>query len=63
MAVIEAENRGASAGELTALLGKGRAKAGIFEGDLTTGELEIGQAATMVRKEETAAEIIADLIS
>jgi len=63
MAVIEAENRGASAEELTVLLGKGRAKAGIFEGDLSAGELEIGQAASMVRKEETAAEIIADLIS
>lgn len=61
MAVIEAENRGASAEELTALLGKGRAKKGIFEGDLLEGELEIGQVASMIRKEETAAEIIMDL--
>ncbi|EKD31510.1 MAG: hypothetical protein ACD_77C00314G0002, partial [uncultured bacterium] len=61
MAVIEAENRGASAEELTTLLGKGRAKKGIFEGDLLEGELEIGQVASMIRKEETAAEIIMDL--
>ena len=61
MAVIEAENRGASAEELTNLLGKGRAKKGIFEGDLLEGELEIGQVASMIRKEESAADIIRDL--
>lgn len=61
-AVAEAENRGASAEELTELLGRGRAKKGIFEGDLLEGELEIGQIASMVRKEETAAEIISDFL-
>ena len=61
IAVLEAENRGASAEELTALLGKSRAKMGIFEGDLSEGELEIGQIASMIRKEESAAEIINDL--
>ncbi len=60
-AVSEAENRGASVEELKELLGKGRAKKGIFEGDLSQGELEIGQIASMIRKEETAAEIISDL--
>ena len=44
------------------LLGKSRAKAGIFLGDLDEGELEIGQIATLVRKEESAEEIIMDLI-
>lgn len=44
-AVEEAENRGATAEELQQLLGRGRSKRGIFEGDLTDGELEIGQAA------------------
>jgi len=63
MAVLEAENRGASAEELSELLGRGRAKKGIFEGDLSQGELEIGQVASMVRKEESAAEIIRDLIN
>jgi enoyl-[acyl-carrier protein] reductase II len=60
-AVSDAENRGASVEELKELLGKGRAKKGIFEGDLSQGELEIGQIASMIRKEETAAEIISDL--
>ncbi len=60
-AVEIAENRGASEDELRELLGKGRAKKGIFEGDLSEGELEIGQAATMVSKEESAADIIKDL--
>jgi len=63
MAVLEAENRGASAEELAELLGRGRAKRGIFEGDLSQGELEIGQVASMVSKEESAAEIIRDLVN
>jgi enoyl-[acyl-carrier protein] reductase II len=58
-----AENRGASEEELRDILGKGRAKKGIFEGDLSGGELEIGQAASMVSKEESAADIIKDLIN
>ncbi|MDD3033601.1 MAG: nitronate monooxygenase [Bacteroidales bacterium] len=62
-AVEIAENRGASEEELRDILGKGRAKKGIFEGDLSEGELEIGQAASMVSKEESAADIIKDLIS
>ncbi len=41
--VQEAENRGAGKEEIAALLGRGRAKRGIFEGDLENGELEIGQ--------------------
>ena len=61
-AVEIAENRGASEDELREILGKGRAKKGIFEGDLSEGELEIGQAASMVSKEESAADIIKDLI-
>ncbi len=61
-AVTEAENRGASAEELKELLGRSRSKRGIFEGDLQEGELEIGQIASMVRKSETAAQIIEDLV-
>ena len=41
-AVERAEDGGASAEELRTLLGRGRAKKGIFEGDLEEGELEIG---------------------
>ena len=61
-AVQEAELRGASIDELKALLGKGRAKKGIFEGNLEEGELEIGQIASMFRKEEPVADIMNDLV-
>lgn len=61
-AVQEAELRGASVDELKALLGKGRAKKGIFEGNLEEGELEIGQIASMFRKEEPVADIMNDLV-
>ena len=44
------ENRGAPADELKALLGKGRAKKGMFEGDLSSGELEIGQVASILNE-------------
>lgn len=62
-AVEEAENRGASADELNQLLGKGRAKKGIFEGDLEAGELEIGQVAALVRERQTAADITHEIIT
>ena len=47
--VAEAEARGASADELLELIGSGRPRRGIFEGDLSGGELEIGQVAALVR--------------
>lgn len=61
-AVQEAELRGASVDELKSLLGKGRAKKGIFEGNLEEGELEIGQIASMFHKEEPVADIMNDLV-
>lgn len=60
--VKEAESRGADEAELKALLGKGRAKKGIFEGDLEEGELEIGQIAAMVKKIEPVNVIFDSLI-
>ena len=48
--VEEAELHGASVDELKELLSKGRAKKGMFEGDLDEGELEIGQGATYIRE-------------
>jgi enoyl-[acyl-carrier protein] reductase II len=60
--VQEAEDRGAGADELAALLGRGRSKKGIFEGDLEEGQLEIGQIASAVSKPETAGQIIKDLV-
>lgn len=46
--VNEAEKAGASAESLRELLGRGRAKRGMFEGDLEEGELEIGQVAALI---------------
>lgn len=61
--VEAAEDRGATADELRELLGRGRSKRGIFEGDLTDGELEIGQAASLVGDLPTAREIVASLVA
>lgn len=62
--VEEAEERGASVEELRELLGRGRAKKGIFEGDLEEGELEIGQAAALLKGGaiQTVAEVMAQLV-
>jgi enoyl-[acyl-carrier protein] reductase II len=60
--VQEAENRGADAAELTEILGRARAKKGMFEGDLEQGELEIGQIAGAVVAVQSAAEIMQDLL-
>ncbi len=56
------ENQGGNPEDLTKLLGKGRAKKGIFEGDLQEGELEIGQISSMLIQEETVAAILTDLL-
>ncbi|MDR1516994.1 MAG: nitronate monooxygenase [Dysgonamonadaceae bacterium] len=57
------EDNGASADELRALLGKGRAKKGIFEGDLTEGELEIGQVASLIDTIIPAKSVVDELIA
>ena len=61
-AVEEAEAAGADAETMSRLLGKGRAKKGIFEGDLEEGELEIGQASALLSDIRPVAEIMDDLI-
>lgn len=61
--VQEAEDRGASSEELRALLGRGRSKKGIFEGDLVNGELEIGQIASLIEELPSAKEIVEDVIA
>lgn len=53
--------RGASKEELGALLGRGRSKKGIFEGDLEEGELEIGQIGASIREILPAADIVKQL--
>ncbi|MBC8768767.1 nitronate monooxygenase [Arenibacter sp. BSSL-BM3] len=52
----------ASVEELKVLLGRARAKRGMFEGDLDEGELEIGQVAAIIHDIKPAAQIVADLI-
>ncbi|HNA57471.1 MAG TPA: nitronate monooxygenase [Chitinophagales bacterium] len=53
--------RCASADELRTILGRGRAKKGMFEGDMEAGELEIGQVSATVREILPAAEILKDI--
>lgn len=61
-AVEEAEARGASVEEMKELLGKGRAKKGIFEGNLQEGELEIGQVASLFREMQTVSEVMKEIM-
>jgi enoyl-[acyl-carrier protein] reductase II len=56
-----AESKGASKEELVQLLGKGRAKRGIFEGDLDEGELEIGQSSILIKNILPAEKIVQDI--
>jgi enoyl-[acyl-carrier protein] reductase II len=49
--------------ELKTLLGRARAKKGMFEGDLVEGELEIGQIAGIIHKIQPVVEIITDMVS
>ena len=57
-AVEKAEAEGANRAKLMELLGRGRAKKGMFEGDLFDGELEIGQVASYVNEIKPAAQIL-----
>src|SRR5690606_6842170 len=59
--VQDAEMKGATKEQLRELLGKGRSKRGIFEGNLEEGELEIGQVSAAISKVQPAAEIISEI--
>lgn len=61
--VDEAEKRGASKEEIEKLLGRARAKKGMFEGDLDEGELEIGQVSSSIKEIKPAAEIVEELMN
>ncbi|KGN83967.1 nitronate monooxygenase family protein [Porphyromonas sp. COT-290 OH860] len=61
--VARAEAAGATVEALRELQGKGRAKRGIFEGDLTEGMLEIGQSVALTQQEESVADVFRELIS
>jgi enoyl-[acyl-carrier protein] reductase II len=56
--VTQAELRGATVDELKTILGRARAKKGMFEGNLDEGELEIGQGSALIREILPAAEIV-----
>jgi enoyl-[acyl-carrier protein] reductase II len=60
--VKELESRGASREELMELLGHGRARKGMFEGDIDEGELEIGQVSGLIREVKPAAEIVEEIV-
>ncbi|MDR2949552.1 MAG: nitronate monooxygenase [Prevotella sp.] len=57
-----AEDRGAAADEIREILGRGRSKKGIFEGDLSEGELEIGQISSLINDLPSAANVIDSVI-
>lgn len=62
--IQEAEHRGASVDELREIVGKGKAKLGIFEGDIEHGELEIGQVASLFkgREIETVSQVMQEIV-
>lgn len=60
--VQELEDKGASADELRSLLGRGRSRRGIFEGDLVEGELEIGQIASLIDSIVPAEQVVREMM-
>jgi enoyl-[acyl-carrier protein] reductase II len=60
--VKELENQGATREQLIELLGHGRAKKGMFEGNVDEGELEIGQVAGLIHELRPAADIVAEIV-
>lgn len=61
--VQDAEDSGSGSEELKKILGKGRAKLGMFEGNIDEGELEIGQVSAGIQQIKSAKEIISEIIS
>lgn len=59
--VQTAELRGDDTNQLATLLGRGRAKKGMFEGDMEEGELEIGQVSALIKEIKPAAEIVREI--
>ncbi len=59
--ISEAEARGANELELKELLGRGKAKSGMFEGNLIDGELEIGQISAMINEIKPASQIVMEI--
>jgi enoyl-[acyl-carrier protein] reductase II len=62
-AVKTAEDNGADITTLSTLLGRARAKTGMFEGDLAEGELEIGQVSALIKEIKPAADVVTEIWS
>jgi enoyl-[acyl-carrier protein] reductase II len=60
-AVAQAEAEGANSAQLSELLGRARAKLGMFEGNMDEGELEIGQVSAMLNEIKPAAQILTEI--
>ncbi len=60
-AVAQAEAEGANMAQLVELLGRARAKLGMFEGDMEQGELEIGQVSAMLGEIKPASKILSEI--
>lgn len=60
-AIAQAEAEGADRNTLMELLGRARAKLGMFEGDMDNGELEIGQISAMLNEIKPAKQILEDI--
>ncbi|MFA5418493.1 MAG: nitronate monooxygenase [Bacteroidales bacterium] len=60
--IVRAESLGATAEELKEILGKGKAKSGMFLGDVDNGELEIGQVCALINQENSVSEIVENLM-
>ena len=61
--IVQLYQENASKEMLLNKLGKGRAKKGMFEGDLINGELEIGQASSQIKKIHSAAQLIKEIMN
>ena len=61
LSILALEREGQGKEELVAFLGRGRAKKGMYEGDMKEGELEIGQVSAMIEKIKPAAEIVQEI--
>lgn len=61
--VQQAYEEGADVEDLKRLLGRGRAKKGMFEGDLNEGELEIGQVSSIIHDIKPAANVVAEIMN
>ncbi|MBT7669059.1 MAG: hypothetical protein HN623_05720 [Bdellovibrionales bacterium] len=61
--IIALEQQGATSDKLAEKLGKGRARLGMLEGDITKGELEIGQISGLIKELSPVEQIVSNLVS